>query len=193
MSDGWKTHPPVLGIDTNSYGFHVVSSVPIFMPGMHLGDEKRTFGWTLSAEKRSDDRRYAAFAAARSFFHTLPRASSVFIEEPLILSGNIVTTRMLVMMGGILEAAFLQARPDATFHWVDVSTWRRRVLGVGGGKKDHMKDLARRKVQDLWYAAGVRENDPIRQVYERQDDLHDAHCICEYGKYALLDGVVTLK
>jgi len=181
----------VVGIDTNSFGFHAVADRPIFMPGEEAGDDQSTVGWAIVGGDAMD-RRHVMFSIAKEFFSQLPEGSNVFVEEPLILPKNIETTRKLVMMGGVLEAAFWQANPDAAWFWVDVSTWRRLVLGRGSGRKEFMKDLARAKTLDdlreRWLKMEERHftrDDGLLATYDLQPDLYDAHCIMLYGRQAL--------
>lgn len=181
----------VVGIDTNSFGFHAVSTEPIHMPGAEdVGDQedaKSTYGWSLSTGD-APGRRLLAHLIAYRFFCTLPVGTHVFIEEPLILPKNINTTRMLVMMGGILEAAFWRANPDAVLHWVDVASWRKAILGKGSGKKEVLKELAKQHTlrslevtSRLQIMRAVGEADAVFADYESQPDLYDAHCIRDYG------------
>jgi hypothetical protein len=62
-------------------------------------------------------------------------------------------------------------------HWVDVSTWRRAVLGRGAGKRREMKKLA-----ILWTNDNRAD---VAGIVNEEEDLADAACICEYGKRVL--------
>jgi hypothetical protein len=160
----------LVGIDTSSYGFHCVANEPV-LPG-----QLAWFAYDASMSL-AQDRRLAMFHKARDLFNVLPRHSHVFVEEPLILPKNLETTRKLVMAGGMMEAAWWAAMPDSMFYWVDVSTWRRTVLGIGGGKREVMKGLA---------VDWVRNHRPeLVSKVEESDDFADAACLCEYGRRSL--------
>lgn len=168
-----------LGIDTNSFGFHVVASSPIVMPGAE-GFEQQA-GWCTAGSKSAQERRRLVYVTARRFFETIPAGARVFVEEPLVLTKNINTTRLLVMMGGVIEAAFMQARPDAYFFWVDVSTWRKEVLAPARGSaprnKDGWKALAK-----LYVSMYFDDYPSWEQTFEQEPDLYDAACIMAYGE-----------
>lgn len=178
--------PPIVGIDTNSFGFHAVSSLPILMPGAEdaPGDGMQTLGWIVAGAKDSYDRLRIVRHVAVDFFKQLPSGTRLFVEEALILPKNIETTRKLVLMTGVLYGAFLEARPDATWFWVDVSTWRKNVLappkGTAPRNKDGWKALAKLWVSMQGYEVG--EFETVESIYEREPDLCDAHCLMVYGQ-----------
>lgn len=192
------SHPPILGVDTNSFGFHVVSSKPILMPGAdgQMDDGERTLGWIVTNAKDSYDRLRIVHHQAIAFFRTLPDGSSLWVEEALILPKNPETTRKLVMMAGVLYSAFLEACPNATWFWVDVSTWRRQIINPAKGqsprKSAEWKEAARLWVSEHGYPSW-REYAELSEVYAQQDDLYDAHCLMAYGAKMLGSGVVKLK
>jgi hypothetical protein len=192
-------HPPVIGIDTNSFGFHVVSSRPIPMTGLSYLPEPSCQGWTQAKSKDSYERLRVAHDAALRFFATLPRASCVFVEEALILPKNIETTRKLVLMTGVLYAAFLEARPDATWFWVNVSTWRRVVLAPPKGQsprnKEGWKAMAAYHVHSGWAypSFDALSNSDLYKLYEDEPDLYDAHCLMEYGCKVLTSGEARIQ
>lgn len=208
MTASWELHPPVVGMDTGSFGFHVVSSRPILMPGYEsTEDALGVTGWSRSTSKDSYDRLRIAHHAALEWFATLPRGSSVWCEEAIVMMKNPETTRKLVMMTGVLYAAFMEAKPDATWFWVNVSTWRREVLNPAKGeaprKSEDWKALARQHVTAGWPEApedatfeereehGVRMH-AILSAWDAQPDLWDAACLAEYGMKQLAEGKVKL-
>lgn len=156
----------VVGIDSSSFGFHMVSSVPLWGHGSEF------FFRSSLADAR--DRRAEVFPMAHKVFRALPAGTDVWLEEALVLPKNIETTRKLIMMTGVLEAAFWSARPDATWWSVDVATWRKAILGKGSGRKEEMKALARAYMLPLLTSTQEEE-------YEAEPDLYDAGCICAYG------------
>ena len=141
----------VVGIDTNSYGYHAVG----------LADS-----WHAQAPRSMDprERRAFAFSNALSLFASLPDGSAVFIEEPIVLLKNIVTTRQLVMMAGVIECAFFTANPDATVFWVNISTWKKATIGNGNASKEQ-----------------IRRHYIDRGVEYDVQDFYDARAIMEYG------------
>lgn len=184
--------PAIVGIDTNSFGFHAVSNIPIRM----MGDDPlstNTYGWVVNRDKDAQQRRSTTFIFAHEFFTALPRASAVFIEEPIIMMKNPETTRKLVMIAGVIEAAFFYAKPDASLFWVPLGVWRKRVLGVGGGKSSIMKDLAKEWVHKQWWDLPTDAWLPVEADYDNKLDLYDAHCIMAYGMWALTTETVRLK
>jgi hypothetical protein len=205
----WSEHPPVIGIDTNSHGFHAVSSVPISMPSTEPLALLTTEGWTISRSKDYLDRLRLAHATARAWFAALPAGSSLWVEEALVLPKNPETTRKLVMMAGALYGAFMSARPDATWFFVNVSTWRKDVLGdearpVGWkANKEGWKALARQYVQARWpqepenatYEEKLEfghQMAVLRDMWDEQPDLYDAACLMEYGRQQISSGKVRL-
>lgn len=189
----WDDHPPILGIDTNSHGFDVVSSVPVLMPGAEDAlDGPLTYGWLKSTSKDHQERAIMMYRLAQLFFGSLPAGTSIFCEEPIFLRTNIDTTRKLNMAAAALYFAFVQARPDATWHWVDISTWRKHVLGKGGGTSAEMKQMAADHVRRGW---NLQKDWPLdtEASYDNHRDLYDAHCLMDYGKLMISSGLVKVK
>lgn len=182
-------HPPVIGIDTNSYGFHAVSTLPV----LSFAGQVASYGWVQIDKKTTYYHRLADIhEAALALFRKLPSGTTIFCEEALILRTNPETTRKLVMMAGLLYAAFLHAKPDATWFWVDIVVWRKEVLGKGGGRD--MKSLARNYV--LEGAKQLHGWDTMREVadeWDKQADLYEALCIRDYGIKQLNEGKVKIK
>lgn len=211
----WDQHPPVVGMDTSSFGFHIVSSVPIFMPGSEdaaVGEELSNTGWVVTGAKDSYDRLRLIHSMALRWFAQLPRGTSVWCEEALVLPKNPETTRKLVMVTGVLYAAFMEARPDATWFFVNVSSWRRDVLNPPKGEspknKDGWKALARRHVHGQRFpetALGATlegyelrsEAESVRrseiELWDSEPDLYDAACLMEYGMQQLSKGTAALR
>jgi len=151
----------IVGIDTNSSGFHAVE----------LGHALPVLHTYQGEERTASERRPGIYHAFRKYFASLESGAWVFVEEALVLKTNTETTRKLVMVAGLLEAAMFEVEPDAFLAWVDVTVWRRKVLGRGGGPTAVMKRMARDK--SLEFGLPMCDDDP---------DFYDACCIALYGR-----------
>lgn len=148
----------VVGMDTASSRFHVSTTdpaLPVF--------------WFEDADPNPDIRRIRLHFAARRFFDQLPEGSSVFCEEPLALQ-NGKTTVMLSLAAGAIWAAHLEC--DLIWHWVPVSTWKKRIVLNGNASKKRV-------------AAHVREEGGELPMFEEEPDLYDAWCLRKYGELVL--------
>lgn len=195
-----------IGIDSNSYGFYAASSSPIAMFG---SDSVSDVGWITSSSKEWLDRLKEVHHSALEWFAFMPRGSSVWCEEALVLPKNPETTRKLVMMTGVLYAAFMEAKPDATWFFVNVSTWRRQVLNPAKGQAprngDGWKALAREHVLKSWpesalapalerydlVSAAAAERAERVKLWDLHPDLYDAACLMEYGQQQLTVGTTA--
>ena len=156
--------PVVVGLDTDSYGFHAV-----------LFGEEAPVPWRSFRSKSSyvDLRRIEACEEARSLFLQLPPGAHIFAEEPLVLSKNGKTTRLLALMFGALWAQHLDL--DVFWHFVDVAHWKREVCGGGNFSKAQVADWVRGTVK-------MRHDATVRMAaYNAHQDLYDAHCLAVYG------------
>jgi hypothetical protein len=171
----------IVGMDTNSYGFHTYATEPIIGPGHEWSEmdvPKMREGWAQSSAKDVQDRRKLTFVTALEWFKVLPSGTWVFIEEPLVLRTNPATTIKLCMQAGVIEAAALASKADIYITFVNLTTWRKAVLGVGSGPAAKMKELAKRHVESGWPTSEIAT---LSALYEDQPDLYEAACICHYG------------
>lgn len=174
----------VVGLDTDSNGFHWVSTKMIPVDG--VPDKS---GWFV-ASGNVEMRRRDMFVAARTFFQDAITIASengvdlqVFCEEPLALQ-NGKTTRILCMAAGTIWAAFVaesildgEARPsqcETYWWWVDVAEWKSRIVGRGNASKYQIREYVR--ANPSWQATF---GDDIG--FEKDKNLYDAWCLQVYG------------
>lgn len=118
--------------------------------------------WEFHAEGDTPDiRRIELYRASREYFATLeilsPRCH-IFAEEP-ITGRNGKTNRLLALAAGAIWAAHLDF--NVIFHWVDISHWKKQVIGKGNAKKDDVRAWSRKHGgKKKW-----------------EEDHHDAHAI----------------
>lgn len=95
----------------------------------------------------------------------------VWIENPLVGRGGVVTTMKQAYVGGILRAVL----HDRGFRVGEVnqSTWKRDVIGSGRAEKGTIAQVVRETWPKVW---GLVGND---------QDLADAAAICLYGRRSL--------
>lgn len=159
---------PTIGIDTSSFTMHGVSldgaRVRLYEGRSNLSD--------------ADARRAELLEYASRLFPVLPRGGHVFCEEPLALQ-NGSTTRVLSLAAGAIWAAWRASGADLWWHWVDVTTWKKRVVGKGNASKG---DVRLYVIQTPRYQELDRE---LQQQMEDQPDLYDAWCLAEYGRAVL--------
>jgi hypothetical protein len=185
----------VLGIDTKSTGMHWVSTFGIG----RTSDAGEKYGWVDCMQKNVDERRIQITQYAHQLFVAIeddrpasPDPIHVFCEEPLALQ-NGKTTRLLGLAAGAIYGAFVLSELDATWHWVDQSTWKKSVLGRGikpkgyegtGPKAGWEKEWIREVIVEL---PGFMAEDSavLRQDFDSQRDLYDAWAIKTYGVRAL--------
>lgn len=178
----------VVGLDTDSNGFHWVSTKTI-----PFNDRLEKYGWSVS-KGNVEVRRREMFVNARIFFKGAIDSATVagtdlhvFCEEPLALQ-NGKTTRVLCMAAGAVWAAFVvesilngETQPDGPetyWWWVDVAEWKARIVGRGNANKVQIRDY-------------VRANPSWRQLYGNADfesnlNLYDAWCLQIFGSRAIV-------
>lgn len=168
----------IVGMDTNSFGF-----------AAHTDDSQY---FVSNAPKKVDveERRVQTYRESKELFldlliGTTTRESHVFCEEPLALK-NGKTTRLLGLAAGAIWAAHVEVcvtnRVDSYWHWVDVASWKKRIVGNGNASKEMIADFVvnsplfinfldrRRKPHDVW-------------THEKVPDLYDAWCVLQYGRW----------
>lgn len=168
----------VIGLDTRSSALHAVSTRPI--PG---GPGGETF-YAIDRETKSRDKdleRTNLWMAARLLFQQAEdvgkeshRAVHVFCEEPLALK-NGKTTRLLGLAAGAIWAAHMEF--NIWWHWVDVVSWKKEVVGRGNASKDDIREFClgnpafKKDTRDGPWAGGC----------DSEPDLYDAWCLKVYG------------
>lgn len=177
------TTRPIIGLDTNSFGHHWVSNVPLLgylygtcAPGEVADSPGTHVGWS-KARGAAEERYPAMFAAARNFFRQLPDGTYIFCEEPLALPRNGKTTRMLGISAGVIYGGFVAAcdETDLTWFWVDVASWKRAVIGNGSAKKELIRSVVRESPEWLMNMTDYDDE------FEDQRDLYDAWSLMRYG------------
>jgi hypothetical protein len=183
----------VIGIDTNTHGFHWVSTFGIG-PKSDAGEK---YGWLECQDKDVNVRRVETVEYAWGLFHTIrsdtvsigkDREIHVFCEEPLALQ-NGKTTRLLGLAAGAIFGAFVCSGINAYWHWVDQSSWKKAILGRGVRPRDFVSDWPKAKQEKAWIVETCRglpgfraEEDPVRTLdFDAHLDLYDAWAIRTYG------------
>ena len=164
----------VVGLDTRTRAFHWVSSI-------QLGG--RRYGWVEEPDKMDvENARAALYHEARRFFQLIPRGAHVFCEEPLALH-NGKTTRLLCLVAGAIWSAFIQANPDATWYWIDNSSWKREILGRGSppNRGKHKPWIEQTLLTSEDFIAWLHVDLKSRGDFMTQTDLYDAWCLMRYG------------
>lgn len=181
----------VIGIDTNSFGFHWVSTFGIGNEDTSRGEK---YGWLECKDENVDRRRIETVDYARAFFQSVEwsRAEhdeiSIYCEEPISLK-NGKTTRLLGLAAGAIFGAYVCSNLDAYWYWVDVAAWKKSVLGRGTRPKDFVSDWPKAKQEKAWIVETasqmpgfMAESDPVRmQDFDNHLDLYDAWAIKTYG------------
>lgn len=90
----------------------------------------------------------------------------IFCEEPISLR-NGKTNRLLALAAGAIWAGHLEF--DVYWHWVNISTWKKKIVGKGNATKDEVKS---------WSLIQGGESN-------WDEDMHDAWAICQYGVLAM--------
>ncbi len=97
------------------------------------------------ADTNPDVRRSALYyGAVNEFDHCVGIAQRrgaelhIFCEEPLALK-NGKTTRLLSLAAGAIWAAHLGF--SVFWHWVDVATWKKTVIGNGNASKEMIREF----------------------------------------------------
>lgn len=153
------TETQVIGIDTNSYGYHVVRRDNIYS------------SFQAKKSQDADSRRMQACVHFDLFLQTVPEGAHLFVEEPLALQ-NGKTTRILGLLAGALFGTFVMKGRDINWHWVDVSSWKKHVVGNGNASKD----LVRMFVSTSPPASHLPLDD-----WDAEPDYYDAYCLKLYG------------
>lgn len=180
----------VIGLDTDSKGYHWVSTAPL--PDAAEDKEPIKAGYfivTGDAERR----RAAVAIGARQFFRNaihlgarMDQEVHVFCEEPLALQ-NGKTTRVLGLAAGAIWAGFVfqgSAPPIGRYwHWVDVAHWKKEVVGKGNVDKEGIRRFVRGN--PAWLAM-VKESPDLDAMFEEDKDLYDAWCLKLHGSRQLL-------
>jgi Holliday junction resolvasome RuvABC endonuclease subunit len=172
---------PVLGLDTDSKKFTYAAT---FMIPDLTGDtdNEESFGW-WGASAEVEARRAVIYQGAKRLFGVLPDGVHVFCEEPLALQ-NGKTTRLLALAAGVVWAAFQEVQPNAWWHWVDVSSWKKNVIGQGNAAKPVVAEWIRRSgdfktVRARYDQAGTL--DFFEDYFIQTPDLYDAWALKIYG------------
>lgn len=186
----------VVGVDTRSRTLHWVASEShqlvntSKLPGFEVVWPE-IYGW-LEEQPREEieEARVRLFWYAQELFSVIPNGTHVFVEEPLALSKNGRTTRLLCLSAGAVWAAFHSLQPDAWFHWVDPATWKKQVLGRGAPPRGqrHKPWIRQRVMEDDSDANRAFQQWSTGLTVEQFDlepDLYDAWCLMHYGQLAL--------
>lgn len=170
MSDSF-----VVGLDTASNRFHLVAN-RLISKGRGEKRYHTIQSGPLDPKKdkqwgNADARRQRLYEDAEAAFGWFPDGAHIFCEEPLALT-NGKTTRLLGLACGAIWAAAhaidpVEGRPrfDLWWHWVDVSSWKKDIVGNGNASKDMI-------------ALHVQMQG---RSYE-EPDYYDADCLCVYGE-----------
>lgn len=168
----------VVGLDHNAKSFHWVSTAPVRFTGEFEHDVD--YGWAHAKDSNPDIRRLGLLRDAESLFSCLERtgkeghlAVHVFAEEPLALQ-NGKTTRLLALAAGAIWAAHTSF--SMWWHWVDVASWKKDVVGKGNASKDDVREFC------LNNTAFNNE----RRSFDDEPDLYDAWCLRAHGVRSLV-------
>lgn len=180
----------VVGLDTDSRGFHWVSNSPLW-DGSGDDPAPGKVGF-IQAGADTEQRRAISYYSAKSFFGGIASGTSdelhVFCEEPLALK-NGKTTRILSLAAGAIWAAFVESggsRVDRWWYWVDVAHWKKEVCGNGNIGKEEIRMFCRTNPgwQALSREAPATEDEviaPYGFAFEDNHNLYDAWCLQVYG------------
>lgn len=147
----------IVGIDTSSRG--------VAWAALTVNGALQATGAMVDDDANPDVRRITLFFSTRRFLRDLPDGSHVFCEEPLALK-NGKTTRLLGLAAGAIWAASLER--DLYWHWVDVASWKKAIVGHGNATKEQVRAWAVER-----HGATVA-NVPVPDVY-------DALAVAHYG------------
>lgn len=176
----------VIGLDTKSLGLHWVSN-------FRIGIDDSTYGWVTCSQTHEDPRRQADMRRCQIFHYaallarSIPLGTKIYCEEPLALQ-NGATTRLLGLAAGAVWAAFEQNAHGVNWQWVDVSHWKKVVLGRGNPPKDFSLTPKATRTK-RWIRECVLDNalfqseaDPTMiEDFDSQLDLYDAWAIRRFG------------
>jgi hypothetical protein len=181
----------VVGLDTDSYGFHWVSNVPLW-DGSGDDPEPSLCG-AIEHKADLEERRATSYLSAKAFFGGISSGTGqelhVFCEEPLALK-NGKTTRVLGLAAGAIWAAFVESgglRIDRYWYWVDVAHWKKEVVQHGNASKELIRDHVRGNPAWRHHARQrAFEGAPAYgELFELDKNLYDAWCLCVYGVRAI--------
>jgi hypothetical protein len=153
----------VFGLDTASSRFHTIRILPDLTPA-----DPYSF---RSSESNPDVRRIELFFRAKEFFSVLALrhpGAHVFCEEP-ISGRNGKTNRLLALACGAIWAAHVEC--DLMWHWVDITAWKKSVVGRGDVRKDQIRE---------WSIENGAPED-------WEEDHYDAHGIGVHGAQILAE------
>lgn len=158
----------VVGLDTAANRLHAYGP-----------DDRMTFAFCPTKTKKQkeiwgnpDIRRAELSREFRSYLERIPDGCHIFCEEPLA-QRNGKTTRMLALVCGALWQ--IAQEFDCYWHWVNISHWKKVVLGDGMGNAD--------KGQIREFCIAELGMPPIEG--EAFEDWYDARCLQEYGAIVL--------
>lgn len=143
----------IVGLDTASGRWHAVASL-----GGQIVERSTNAGTVVP-----DQRRIWLHTTAKKFFRELPAGTRIFCEEPLALK-NPKTTSTLGLAAGAIWAAHIDF--DLWWFWVNVSTWKKEVVGNGNASKEMVAH---------WF-----HTLPTPVHYDEQD-FYDARALMVYG------------
>lgn len=167
----------VLGMDTATNRVHWVTNF-----GM--------YGSYYCTTKDPDINRIELALYCKKLFRSdLPADIHVFCEEPLALSVNGKTTRLLGLAAGSIFATHALFA-GGYWHWVDQSTWKKSVLGRGVRPKGWGEEFPKARREKEWIMSAVQQDamfitgasPELKRACVLEEDLHDAWAICEYGQ-----------
>lgn len=174
----------VVGLDTDTHGFHWSSSEPI--PEGSDVDILSQMGY-VAVGTSVEARRVSIYLMVLRLFRGLPANTHVFCEEPLALR-NGKTTRLLSLAAGAIWAAFVKANSEQSdrscfWYWADVAQWKKVVTGYGNSSKEDIKQFCLH--DDKFRRFSSRAAGPGLPLYasmcESNPNLYDAWCLMEYG------------
>lgn len=164
----------ILGIDTDSYGFHSHS------------DGMRIQSLSLSKKIDVEERRISTYQHAKKFFMTELHGGiiDVFCEEPLALK-NGRTTRVLCLQAGAIWSAHvevcLEHGINSRWHWVDVASWKKRIVGNGNASKEQIALFC--NDSPVFQSLIEFRGEGVYTDHVDNPNLYDAWCVLQYGRW----------
>ena len=158
-----------IGIDPSSKGLHIVVGHDDIAPEFWVRHEiKFGIGGPYSPERAQ-----AAYEKFDEYLQqcvdTMPDASrelNVWIEAPVVGRGGVKTAMVQAYVSGALQAVALKY---GSVRLVNVSTWKKNVIGSGSADKDKVK-------RHMRFDFGIPA--------DLDQDFYDATAICIYGSDA---------
>lgn len=105
-----------------------------------------------------------------------PPPVAIYCEEPLALQNGKTTRQLSLAAGALWDVAHElldEAQIQMTWHWVDVSHWKRVVVGNGNADKDAIRE----------YVIATFDDVPVDE-WDEEPDLYDSRCLLQYGLHA---------